>query len=170
LGVLLNVEIIKKRRSCDGLGTNYESDLLNHMDVEFDTSLIKLKELYFLNAHELAHYAAQSALEKKAEDIKIFNLQGISSVTDYFVIISGTTDVHVKAISNSIVRSLKDGGMRPRNVEGASTGRWVLIDYVDVIVHVFQPEIREFYGLERLWGDAKTEEVKDEAAGTGTIH
>lgn len=115
-----------------------------------------------MNAHEVARLAAEAALNKKAEDIRIFDLRKISTVADYFVICSGSSDVHVRAIYDEIDRELSQKTANPYHVEGVGHGRWILIDYIDVIVHIFQPAIREFYGLERLWGDAKIEEVKDE--------
>lgn len=115
-----------------------------------------------MNAHEVARLAAEAAINKKAEDIRIFDLRKISTVADFFVICSGNSDVHVKAIYDEIDRELSQKATNPYHVEGAGHGRWILIDYIDVVVHIFQPAIREFYGLERLWGDAKIEEVKDE--------
>ncbi len=84
-------------------------------------------------------------------------------MADYFVICSGSTNTQVKAISDYIVANLKKERNRPQHVEGLSNQEWVLLDYSDVIVHVFQPHTREFYGLERLWGDAEKIEVKEEA-------
>ena len=86
----------------------------------------------------------------------------ISSICDYFVIVSGDADIHVKAISNAIVDELRDDGLKPFHKEGLDTGNWVLLDYVDVVVHVFREPVRNFYALEKLWGDAPIEELKDE--------
>jgi len=115
-----------------------------------------------VEARKIARLAANAALNKKAENIRIFDLRNLSSVTDFFVICTGTTDVHVKAIYEEVDRELSQKAIVPNHIEGTELGRWVLIDYIDVVVHVFQPAIREFYGLERLWGDAHIEEVKDE--------
>ena len=115
-----------------------------------------------LDAHDIAYLAATAALAKKAEEIRIFDLRTLSNIADYFVICSGTTDVHVKAIYEEIDKQLAQKALHPTHVEGAGLGRWVLLDYIEVVVHIFQPAIREFYGLERLWGDATIEEVKDE--------
>lgn len=98
--------------------------------------------------------AAEFALELKAQDVVILDLRGISTATDYFVIAGGTSDVQVKAIANHIVNELKKEGVRPQHVEGLRGGRWVLVDYVDFVVHVFHPQARSFYQLETLWGDA----------------
>lgn len=98
--------------------------------------------------------AAQLALEIKAHDVVILDLRGISTATDYFVIVSGTSDVQVRAIADHVVEDLKKQGVRPEHVEGLRGGRWVLLDYVDFVVHVFHPYARSFYQLENLWGDA----------------
>lgn len=98
--------------------------------------------------------AAELALERKAHDVVVLDLRGISSATDFFVIAGGTSDVQVKAIADHLVDELKKDGVRPEHVEGLRGGRWVLLDYVDFVVHVFHPQARQFYQLENLWGDA----------------
>ncbi len=98
--------------------------------------------------------AAELALDLKAHDVLVLDLRGISTATDYFVIAGGTSDVQVKAIADHIVDELKKEGVRPEHVEGLRGGRWVLLDYVDFVVHVFHPQARQFYQLENLWGDA----------------
>lgn len=98
--------------------------------------------------------AAVLALERKAGDVVVLDLRGISTATDYFVIAEGTSDVQVKAIAEHVVDELKKDQIRPEHVEGLRGGRWVLIDYVDFVVHVFHPQARQFYQLETLWGDA----------------
>jgi ribosome-associated protein len=98
--------------------------------------------------------AAEAALERKAADVVVLDLRGISSATDYFVLATGQSDVQVKAIGDHIIRTLKEDGVRPAHIEGLEGGRWVLVDYIDFVVHVFHPGAREFYQLEVLWGDA----------------
>jgi ribosome-associated protein len=98
--------------------------------------------------------ATDLASDRKALGMVVMDLRGISSVTDFFVIASGTSDVHVRAIAEHMIEELKKEGHRPSHVEGLRGGRWVLIDYIDFVVHVFHPAAREFYQLERLWGDA----------------
>lgn len=98
--------------------------------------------------------AAELALERKAHDVVILDLRGISTATDYFVIAGGSSDVQVKAIAEHVVDELKKDSVRPEHSEGLRGGRWVLLDYVDFVVHVFHPEARAFYQLENLWGDA----------------
>lgn len=98
--------------------------------------------------------ATELALERKAQDVVALDLRGISSATDYFVIATGTSDVHVKSIAEHVVEELKKQETRPDHVEGMRGGRWILVDYIDFVVHIFHPQAREFYQLEVLWGDA----------------
>jgi len=111
---------------------------------------------------KLARKIGLLALDKKGFDVKILKLQNISTVCDYFVIASGDVDVHVKAIANNLIDELKTEGIRPYHVEGLNAGNWILVDYVDVVVHIFQEKTRNFYALEKLWGDAPIEELSDE--------
>ncbi|HEX8358614.1 MAG TPA: ribosome silencing factor [Longimicrobium sp.] len=100
--------------------------------------------------------AADLLFDRKALEVTLLDLRGISSATDYFLIATGTSDTHVSSISDHVVEELRTMGTRPLNVEGSRGGRWVLIDYFSFVVHVFHPAAREFYQLERLWGDAPT--------------
>ena len=93
-------------------------------------------------------------LDRKAEDIVVLDLRNIAEFTDYFMIATGTSDVQVKAIADHVRDELKKDSVRPEHLEGFRGGRWVLMDYVNFVVHVFLPQAREFYQLERLWGDA----------------
>jgi ribosome-associated protein len=108
----------------------------------------------------LARTAGKLALTKKGFDVKILKLKNISSICDYFVIVSGDVDIHVKAIAEAIDEGLKKKDVRPWHREGVQAGKWILLDYVDVVVHVFQKSVREFYALEKLWGDAPVEEIE----------
>lgn len=101
-------------------------------------------------------------MSKKAFDVKILKLKDISSVCDYFVIASGDADVQIKAIADAIQDGLRDEGQKPMHREGLREGNWVLLDYVDVIVHIFYEPTRRFYALEKLWGDAPVEELIDD--------
>ncbi|HEU0299649.1 MAG TPA: ribosome silencing factor [Longimicrobium sp.] len=92
--------------------------------------------------------------DRKALDVVLMDLRNISTATDFFLIATGTSDTHVAAIADHVVDELKQSGTRPLNVEGERGGRWILIDYFSFVVHVFHPAAREFYQLERLWGDA----------------
>lgn len=108
----------------------------------------------------IARTAGKLALTKKGYDVKILKLKNLTSVCDYFVIISGDVDIHVKAIAEAIDEGLLDRNVRVWHREGIRGGKWILLDYVDVVVHVFQKSAREFYALEKLWGDAPVEEMK----------
>lgn len=108
------------------------------------------------------HRATELALERKAADVLALDLRGISSATDFFVLATGNSDVQVKAIAEHIVEELKKEEARPDHVEGMAGGRWVLLDYIDFVVHVFHPQARAFYQLENLWGDAPRWVAEDE--------
>ncbi len=98
--------------------------------------------------------SAELARDRKAQDVVVLDLRGISTATDYFVIATGRSDVQVRAIADHVVEELKKDEVRPEHVEGLRGARWALLDYVDFVVHVFHPEARSFYQLETLWGDA----------------
>jgi ribosome-associated protein len=98
--------------------------------------------------------ALELSLERNGREPLVLDLRGLSDATDFFIIVSGDSDVHVRAISDHIVHGLGEVGVKPSGVEGVQTARWVLIDYIDMVIHVFHPLVREFYQLERLWGDA----------------
>jgi ribosome-associated protein len=107
-----------------------------------------------VSPERLAQLAASYAADKKAADIVCLDLRGVASYTDYFVVCSGGSDRQAKAIHDSVTEGMKkDHGLLPRRVEGIGESRWILIDYFDVVVHVFVPEVRDFYRLEQLWGD-----------------
>jgi ribosome-associated protein len=99
------------------------------------------------------------ASDRKAVDIRVLDVRGIVSYTDFFVICSGRSERQTKAIHDAVYESLKGEGVLPRRVEGARESRWVLMDYLDAVVHIFTPEGREFYRLEQLWGEAPSREV-----------
>lgn len=99
--------------------------------------------------------AAVAAVEDlKGREVVVLDLRGLTNAADYFVIASGTSDTHVRGIADSVERALAGLGHRPHHTEGLVGGRWALLDYVDVVVHLFHPEARAFYQLERLWDDA----------------
>lgn len=106
----------------------------------------------------LVERAAELASDRKAQDVVALDLRGISSAADFFLLASGTSDVQVTAIAERVIDTLREEGVRPNHVEGLQGGRWVLIDYIDVVIHVFHTSAREFYQLEELWGDAKRRE------------
>ena len=108
-----------------------------------------------LETSDLARRIVEIASDRKAEDIVMLDIRKLSIIADYFVICSGTGDRHVKAIAKEIDEKLGDTGVNPLNVEGMGEGQWVLMDYGDVLVHVFEPSTREFYRLEQLWAGAQ---------------
>ncbi len=107
-----------------------------------------------LDASALAHKIVDVASEKKAADIVLLDLSGLTTITDYFVICSGQSERQVQAVAEAIVEASEEAGRAPIGVEGSSASRWVLVDLGDVIAHVFTPDERAYYRLERLWGDA----------------
>lgn len=112
------------------------------------------------SSKSLAEIIANAALEKIGEEIKIFDLAGLTDMTDYFVIVTGNGNLHVKAI----VDHIQDNTVKvskPWHVEGYESLKWVLLDYVDVVVHVFDRTTREYYDIERLWADADISSVSD---------
>lgn len=97
----------------------------------------------------------EAAAEKKAADIVLLDLGGLTILTDYFVICDGETDRQVKSIARGIIDDLREQGVRPLSVEGEAESGWMLLDYGDVVVHIFETEIRGYYKLEELWSEAK---------------
>jgi len=115
----------------------------------------------------LALAAAKAAIEKKAENVKILDLSQISGFTDYFVISSGQSDRQVQAIADSVSLALDERGSEPLSAEGYSEGRWVLLDFGDIVVHTFLEPLREYYDLESLWADAPRVRIPSEYYGQG---
>jgi len=108
-----------------------------------------------LAPEKLAKLCRKIALDKKAEDVLILDVRGISNVAEYFFICSGTSEPHLKAIAGEIEHRLREEGFRPRHRDGFPPSRWIVMDYSDLLVHIFHPELRQRYALEQLWGDAK---------------
>jgi ribosome-associated protein len=98
--------------------------------------------------------AVAALLDKKAEKLVVLHLGGLTAVSDYFVLASGTSDRQAQALADAVETAMKAEGRRPQSVEGYRTGTWILLDYGDAVFHIFHDEARRFYGLERLWGDA----------------
>jgi ribosome-associated protein len=98
--------------------------------------------------------AVRAIDDLKGRDVVVLDLRGLSEATDYFVVASGTSDAHVRGLAESVLEKLHRRGVRAHHVEGLPGGRWVLLDFVDFVVHLFHPESRSFYQLERLWSDA----------------
>lgn len=119
-----------------------------------------------LSPRDLALRAATLAHEKKATKAVLLDLRELTSVCDYFVIVSGDSDPQIKAIVERVEEGLAEAGERPWHVEGLDEKQWVLMDYVDVVVHVFNDRIRDVYMLEKLWGDAPREVLDAGAEGS----
>jgi ribosome-associated protein len=115
-----------------------------------------------LDSLQFAKEIADIILTKKGFSIKILDLKKLSAFADYFVICSASSDTQVKAISDAIEKELRDRGIKTYHREGYEALNWVLLDYFDVVVHIFKTEARDFYNLEKLWGDAKVIEIEDE--------
>jgi len=107
-----------------------------------------------LSSADQAQRAAAALHDLKAQDVVILSLAGVSDMTDYFVIASGTSDTHVRALGQHVIEALEKEGVKVHHAEGLTTGRWVLLDFVDFVVQLFHPTMRSFYQLERLWSDA----------------
>lgn len=114
-------------------------------------------------AYVLAGHMVEAALDKRARDVAVIDMREVSTIADYFVLCTGQSDLQLKAIKNSIVEHIEEEfGERPWHIEGEEHLQWIVLDYVDTVVHLFAPEKRSFYDLERLWGDAPIEYISDE--------
>lgn len=102
-----------------------------------------------------------AVLERNARAGLVLDLRQLSDATDYFVIVSGDSDVHTRAIADNVLQHTRQQGVRPAGVEGQTAGRWILIDFINVVLHIFLPAVRDFYQLERLWGDAPQVSLED---------
>ena len=107
-----------------------------------------------MNSKEKTLWCAQLALDKKALDLLILDVQEQASFTSFFIICSGTSDRHVQAIASHIEVSCKQAGIQPVGIEGFREGRWILLDYGDTVIHIFHEPVRKFYDLERLWSES----------------
>jgi ribosome-associated protein len=112
-----------------------------------------------LTSKKIVHLAAKAAQSKKAEEIIILEVGKISLISDYFLICSGNSDTQVKAIADAVVEKLKKEGTRLGHLEGYNEGKWILLDFGDMVAHIFYEETRKFYDLERLWKDAEIMKV-----------
>ena len=116
-----------------------------------------------MNSTELAYRISEIIFTKKGFDVIAIDLRKLVSFTDYFVVCSADSDVQVKAIADQVDKVLSEQGIKCWHREGLKALSWVLLDYVDVVVHIFKKEAREFYNLEKFWGDAPTEKMTDAA-------
>lgn len=101
-------------------------------------------------------------LEKKAKEIVMLDIRGLTDISDFFVVCSADSDTHLKAIADGILDGMLEHDMKPYRTEGWNGGQWIILDFVDVVAHVFYKEARDFYKIERLWSDAKVERIADE--------
>jgi len=116
----------------------------------------------------LAKKIALLALTKKASDVTVLDLRKITDMADFFIICSGDSDIQVKAIADAIADGTDELGMGPWHREGLTQSQWILLDYVDIVVHIFHSEARKFYSLEKIWGDAKIERIEDKPPAKST--
>lgn len=113
-----------------------------------------------MESEALAQRIAGIAFDRKAIDIRVLDVRGVVSYTDFLVVCSGNTERQTKAIHDAVHQELKDGdGLLPRRAEGLREARWILLDYLDCVLHVFTPEAREYYRLDNLWGEVPSREV-----------
>ena len=113
-----------------------------------------------MSSEELARRIASVALDKKARDVVVLDMRDVVSYTDFLVICTGNTERQTQAIEDAVYRELKSAGRTPERVEGMPEGRWILMDYLDCVVHVFTPAARDYYRLETLWGEVPALEVE----------
>ncbi|MDD6262271.1 MAG: ribosome silencing factor [Clostridiales bacterium] len=109
-----------------------------------------------MTPEETAKLAVEAALDKKACDLKLLHVTELTTLADYYVICTGTSNTQMRAIAESVEKKLSENGMQPLHTEGYGSASWVLIDFGTVIVHIFNKDVREFYSLERLWNDAES--------------
>ena len=110
-----------------------------------------------MNISEFVNEIEKILDDKKAVDVKILSIKGKPVIADYFIIATGTSTTHVNALADEVEFQMKQRGVRLNNREGKSSNTWILLDYGDVVVHVFLPESREYYNIEKLWGSVKNE-------------
>lgn len=116
-----------------------------------------------LDAEQRATRIAQAAMDRRAEDVVVLDMRGLMSICDFFVVCNGRSRLHVEAIADEVEEQMREMGLRPWHREGIPDSSWVITDYGDVVVHIFEPEARVFYNLEGLWGDAPRLEVAEPA-------
>lgn len=114
-----------------------------------------------MNPYEAAIMAVKTLSDKKGEDIRLLNTTELTVIADYFVICTATSAPHIKALTEEVDKRLSDAGMPAIHREGYRSSTWVLLDYGGLVVHVFLEETRQFYGLDRLWGDAQEIDIKE---------
>ena len=114
-----------------------------------------------LQSKDLVIKIVKALDEKKAQDIKVLTVEGLTSITDYFVICTGSSTTQIKAVADFALEKCKEDGIIPKHIEGYRDANWILLDFGDVVVHVFHSEMRGFYSLERLWADAPVMDIEE---------
>lgn len=114
-----------------------------------------------MTSKELAKIAVDALEDKKVEDLRVIDISGVSIMADYFIIGSGLSQIQVKALANNVEEKLHEAGVSPRQIEGYQSASWILMDFNDIIVHVFNSEDRLFYNLEKIWLDGKPIDPSD---------
>jgi len=117
-----------------------------------------------LEPDQKAQRIAQAAVDRRAEDVLIMDMRGLMTICDFFVVCSGRSRLHVEAIAEEVEEQMLEAGVKPWHTEGIPDSSWVITDYGDVVLHIFEPETRAFYNLEGLWGDAARLDIPDPAA------
>lgn len=120
-----------------------------------------------MTGKDLALALATTMNDKKGEEVRVLDLRGVCGFADYFVLVTGGSDRHVRALADAALETAARGGAKALGVEGKSVGRWVLVDLGEIVVHVFSDEARDYFGLERLWGDAE-ELAVEQAVGAAS--
>lgn len=118
-------------------------------------TITKTEEHVYPDGAEIAREVVEAVENRKATDIAVLDIRGLSTIADYFVLANGESDRQLRAMVNSVEDSLSEYGLEPHHVEGSPESGWILVDYLDVLVHLFTPAEREYYRLEQLWNDAK---------------
>lgn len=116
-----------------------------------------------MNSDQLSKMTVEALEDLKARDIKVLDVRHLTTITDYMIIASGTSDRHVKSIADRVIERAAEAGIKPYGVEGQDKGDWILVDLQDALVHIMQPETRDFYKLEKLWDIS---EIRNSAAST----
>lgn len=129
-----------------------------------------MEEASELTAQQRVLLCVNAALEKKPKNLVILNIKEISSFADYYIIMSGSSDREVQALASAIQEKMKKTGILPLGTEGITFGKWILLDYIDVIVSIFHEPLRAFYDLERLWSDAPHMEIPDDTKELTTLN
>lgn len=114
-----------------------------------------------MESKDLAYKITEYIFNKKGSEVKILDLRNLTTIADYFVVCSADSDTQVKAIADEVSKKLSEQGIKTWHTEGYNTLNWVLLDYFDVVVHIFKNEARRYYNLEKLWGDAPSTIVED---------